>query len=354
MIVRGRRNSLDLLGSLFVTVVNLKRILLTGGAGFIGSHTTLALFEAGFEVVLFDNLSTSYLSVVDRIRCVTGVQIRFIEGDILDETCLAKVLVSEKVDGVIHFAGLKSISDSLAQPLQYFNNNVVGTISLLNAMKTANVKTLVFSSSANIYGAPQYLPIDEKHPKSVDNPYGRTKLHIEAMLADLVTSEPDWRISCLRYFNPVGAHSSGSIGENSCVTSTNLMPNILKVAAGESSHLTIYGNDYETVDGTGVRDFIHVMDLAEGHMSALKFLSVNTGLHMVNLGTGRGHSVLEMVKMFESVSGLSIPCRIEARREGDVGVCYADATAARQLFGWSASRNLADMCSSAWKFKSQA
>lgn len=335
-------------------MVNLKRILLTGGAGFIGSHTALSLFAAGYEVVLFDNFSTSSRSVVDRIRCVTGAQIPFIEGDILDETCLTKVLVVEKIDGVIHFAGLKSIGDSLAQPLQYFNSNVAGTISLLNAMKTANLKTLVFSSSANIYGTPQYLPIDEKHPKSVDNPYGRTKLHIEAMLADLVNSEPDWRISCLRYFNPVGAHSSGLIGEDTLVTSTNLMPNILKVATGESSYLTIHGNDYETLDGTGVRDFIHVMDLAEGHMSALKFLNVNTGLHVVNLGTGRGHSVLEMVKMFEAVSGLSIPCKIEARRKGDVGVCYADVTVARQLFGWSASRDLTDMCSSAWKFRCKA
>ena len=332
----------------------LRRILLTGGTGFIGSHTAVALFEAGYDVVLFDNLSTSSRSVVERIRSVVGVRVPFIEGDILDETFLTNVLAAEKIDGVIHFAGLKSIGDSIAHPLQYFTSNVVGTVSLLNAMKASNLKTLVFSSSASIYGAPQYLPIDEHHPKSVTNPYGRTKLQIEDILADLVSSEPEWRVSCLRYFNPVGAHSSGLIGEDTRGQPTNLMPNILKVAIGESSYLSIHGNDYDTLDGTGVRDYIHVMDLAEGHMSALEFLNVNTGLHMVNLGTGRGHSVLEMLEMFETVSGLSLPYKIEARREGDVGVCYADVTVARQLFGWSASRDLTDMCSSAWKFRCKA
>lgn len=300
--------------------------------------------------MLFDNFATSHRSVVKRIQDLARTRVPFIEGDILDEALVKKVLVTEDIDGVVHFAGLKSVGESVIRPLQYYMNNVAGTVNLLNAMKASELKTLIFSSSATVYGAPMYLPIDEKHPKSVTNPYGRTKLQIEEILADIAASDNEWRISCLRYFNPVDAHPSGLIGEDSNQCSNNLMPNIVQVARGARDYLSIYGNDYETADGTGVRDFIHVMDLAEEHVSALEFLRANEGIHSVNLGTGRGYSVLEMVKTFETVSGRPIPFRIEARREGDVGVCYADATDAKRLFGWSASRDLEDMCSSAWKF----
>jgi UDP-glucose 4-epimerase len=324
---------------------------LTGGLGFIGSHTAVVLAEAGYEVVLYDNLSNSKLSVLDRLETITGKQLTFIEGDVRDTAKLEEILKAYQIDAVIHFAGLKAVGESVEKPIEYYDNNIVGTVSLLKAMREADVKTLVFSSSATVYGDPQYLPLDETHPTNATNPYGRSKLHIEEMLADVAKSDASWSIACLRYFNPVGAHESGLIGEDPNDIPNNLMPYIAQVASGKLSKLNIFGNDYDTPDGTGVRDYIHVMDLAEGHSAALRFLENHTGWHAINLGTGAGYSVLEMVQAFESASQTSIPYAIAPRRAGDIASCYAEADKAKELLGWQAKRTLEDMCKSMWKFQ---
>ena len=323
-------------------------ILLTGGAGYIGSHLALVLTEAGHQVVILDNFCNSHCSILERLEKILGKVVPCIEGDIRDTELVKKVLQDYKIDAVIHFAGLKAVGESVQNPIDYFDNNVGGTISLLQAMRTTNIKTLIFSSSATVYGVPQYLPLDENHSTQANNPYGRSKLHIEEMLADVVASDSTWHIACLRYFNPAGAHESGLIGEDPNGIPKNLMPYIVQVALGKLPHLNIYGNDYDTPDGTGVRDYIHVMDLAEGHLAALNFLRKKLGLHVFNLGTGKGSSVLELVKAFEEVSGKSIPLKITNRRAGDVAICYAKVDKSNVDLSWKATLTLGEMCSSSW------
>lgn len=323
-------------------------ILLTGGTGFIGSHAAVALVQAGHEIVLLDNLSNSQREVVDRVAQILGRAVPFVEGDIRDTSVVERTLAQHRIDAVMHFAGLKAVGESVSKPLAYYANNVQGTISLLQAMQSCGVTTMVFSSSATVYGDPRYLPIDEEHPTSATNPYGRTKLHIEDMLADLAGSSSAWKIARLRYFNPVGAHPSGLIGEDPKGIPNNLMPIVSRVAAGVLPILSVYGNDYPTPDGTGVRDYIHVLDLVDGHVSALSFLANQSqgGCHTFNLGTGQGYSVLEMVRAFEQASGQKVPCQIVARRPGDVAACYAKVDHASAVLGWSARRGLLEMCQS--------
>jgi UDP-glucose 4-epimerase len=329
-------------------------ILLTGGAGYIGSHTAAVLSLTGNNVVLYDNLCNSDATVIDRLAKIAGRALPFIHGDVRDTELLRQTLRHYCIDAVIHFAGLKAVGESVEKPIDYYANNIQGTISLLQAMREESVKNLVFSSSATVYGQPQYLPLDESHPTSATNPYGRSKLHIEEILNDVARSAPDWRIACLRYFNPVGAHESGLIGEKPQGIPNNLMPFVAQVASGQRQELHIFGNDYPTPDGTGVRDYIHVMDLAEGHMAALHYLNSHDGLQTINLGTGCGYSVLEMVKSFENACGRPIPYRIVARRPGDVAQCYSDPSKAHLLLGWKAKRTLDDMCNSTWLFQQTA
>ena len=332
-------------------------ILLTGGTGYIGSHTAVVLSDLGHKVVLYDNLSNSSEAVLGNLAQITRQRLAFVKGDVRNTELLVSTITSHGIDTVIHFAGLKSVGDSFKKPIDYFANNVQGTISLLQAMHSEKVKTLVFSSSATVYGEPQYLPLDENHPTNATNPYGRSKLHIEEMLKDIAMSDTGWRIACLRYFNPVGAYESGLIGENPNGVPDNLMPYIAQVASGQRSSLSVFGNDYLTKDGTGVRDYIHVMDLAEGHAAALDFLTLTVGCHTINLGTGNGHSVFEMVQAFENASGREVPLKVEKRRAGDVAVCYADPKKASQLLNWKARRSLEDMCASTWaatKYKNSA
>jgi len=326
-------------------------ILLTGGMGYIGSHTAAVLTEVGHEVVLYDNLSNSKPTVLDRLETITGKRLTFIDGDVRDTPKLEQTLTDQKIDAVIHFAGLKAVGESVEKPIDYYENNVTGTISLLRAMHTTNIKHIVFSSSATVYGDPQYLPLDEQHPTSATNPYGRSKLQIEEILADLTKSNPEWRIVCLRYFNPVGAHDSGLIGEDPNDIPNNLMPYITQVASGRLPYLNIFGNDYNTKDGTGVRDYIHVMDLAEGHKSALNFLNSHIGWHAINLGTGAGYTVLDMVEAFEQATGKAISYQITNRRVGDIATCFAKVDKSEQQMNWKAERNLEEMCSSAWYFQ---
>jgi len=327
-------------------------ILLTGGAGYIGSHTAAVLADAGQTVVLYDSLRNSSAEAIRRLHAITRRPPVFVEGDIRHTGRLARVLQEHGVEAVIHMAGLKTVAESISEPIDYYHTNVQGTLSLLDAMDSLSIHRLVFSSSATVYGEPAYLPIDEEHPLRATNPYGRTKLHIEDMLLDLARSNPRWSIACLRYFNPAGAHESGLIGESPRGVPTNLMPHIAEVAAGSLSRLTVFGGDYDTPDGTGIRDFIHVMDLAEGHLAALDFLSANTGWHAFNLGTGRGYSVLEMIAAFTAASGRPIPYRFQPRRPGDVAVCYADPGKAERLLGWKAWRSLEAMCASTWRWRS--
>ncbi len=326
-------------------------VLLTGGMGYIGSHTAVVLLRAGHQVVLYDNLSNSSDQVLEKLSQITGRPIPFVKGDVRDTELLKSTLTAHRIDSVIHFAGLKAVGESVEKPVEYYANNVQGTISLLQAMQSAQVETLVFSSSATVYGEPKYLPLDENHPTSATNPYGRSKLHIEEMLIDVAASAPDSRIACLRYFNPVGAHESGLIGENPNGVPNNLMPYIAQVATGQRPCLSVFGGDYPTDDGTGVRDYIHVMDLAEGHAAALSFLSQNPGWHAINLGTGQGYSVLDMVQAFENASGQRVPYKIVARRAGDVAACYADPQKASEVLNWRAARTLDDMCASTWRFQ---
>jgi UDP-glucose 4-epimerase len=326
-------------------------ILLTGGAGYIGSHTAVVLIGAGFNVVLLDNLSNSQRDIEDRLEIITSKKITFIEGDVRDKSLVSSVMKTHKIDAVIHLAGLKAVGESVLDPLRYFDNNVGGTISLLEAMQKNDIKIIVFSSSATVYGEPQYLPIDELHPTCAINPYGRTKLHIEQILQDLCLSDTSWRVLCLRYFNPVGAHESGLIGDDSNGIPSNLVPFVSGVAAKKYPLVKIFGNDYSTLDGTGVRDYIHVVDLARGHLSALNYLNRHYGFDVFNLGTEVGYSVLEIIKNFESVSGVIIPFEISQRRNGDVASCYANTKKANNILGWKPMLKLEDMIASTWNFE---
>lgn len=327
-------------------------VLLTGGTGYIGSHTAVVLLNAGHSVVLYDNLSNSQASVAETVQRITGKPVPFVKGDIRNATLLEQVLRDHAIDAAVHFAGLKAVGESVAKPVAYFDNNVGGTVGLLNAMQAAGVHKLVFSSSATVYGNPRYLPLDENHPTGATNPYGRTKLHIEEMLGDLAFSDASWRITALRYFNPAGAHESGLIGEDPNGIPNNLMPYIARVAAGTLQRLGVFGNDYDTPDGTGVRDYIHVMDLAEGHLAALEQLGRREqAFDVFNLGSGTGHSVLEMVRAFEQAAGVVVPYSIEPRRPGDIASCYADPGKALKMLGWKTRRSLEDMCASMWAFQ---
>ncbi len=328
------------------------KLLLTGGTGYIGSHAAVAFAQAGHEVVLYDNLSNSQASVVERLAQITGQAMPFVLGDLRDTALLTHTLQTHAIQAVVHFAGLKAVGDSVADPVSYYAHNVQGSISLLQAMQAQGIKQLIFSSSATVYGEPQYLPIDEAHPTGATNPYGRSKLHIEEMLADLCRADPAWRAVCLRYFNPVGAHASGLIGEDPQGVPNNLMPFVAQVASGQRACLRVFGNDYPTPDGTGVRDYIHVLDLVAGHVAALNFLPGNAGWHAINLGSGQGFSVLQMVKAFEQACGRDIPYETVPRRPGDAASSYASATKAKALLGWQANCSLTDMCVSTWNFAS--
>lgn len=329
----------------------MKSILVTGGAGYIGSHTVLLLLEAGHQVVVLDNLSNSSRESLVRVERLTGKTVTFIEGDIRDASCLDALFSDHDIAAVIHFAGLKAVGESVAMPLSYYDCNVTGSLRLLEAMARAEVRTLVFSSSATVYGDPATVPIREDFPLSVTNPYGATKLHIEDMLRDLYTSDNQWRIALLRYFNPAGAHESGEIGEDPNGIPNNLMPFIAQVAVGKREKLNVFGGDYSTPDGTGVRDYIHVMDLAQGHLAALQAVKEGEGLITSNLGTGRGYSVLEMVDAFASASGRDVPYEIVDRRAGDVAQCYADPAHAESVLGWKALRGIDDMCRDHWRWQ---
>lgn len=326
-------------------------ILLTGGAGYIGSHTAVVLSQAGHKVVLLDNFCNSNPSVLKRLQKILGKALPCIEADVRDTDVVERVLRENKIDAAIHFAGLKSVAESVANPVLYYANNVQGSISLLQAMQKEGVKTLVFSSSATVYGEPQYLPYDEKHPTKPMNPYGQSKLQVEEILGDLAKSDPEWKIISLRYFNPVGAHESGLIGEDPNGIPNNLMPYVAKVASGELPHLNIFGDDYETRDGTGERDYIHVMDLADGHMASLNYLQTNAGLEIINLGTGNPISVFDLVSDFEKVSGRKIKRIIVERRSGDLPIYFAKPDKAADILGWKTGRSLDNMCHSVWKWQ---
>lgn len=327
------------------------RLLVTGGTGYIGSHTCVALMQAGHEVIILDSLVNSRRDVVDRIGMIAGRKPAFIEGDVRDRALMRGLFNGEGVDGAIHFAGLKSVGESAAQPLAYYDCNVCGTIALCEAMAGAGVKTLVFSSSATVYGDPQAVPIHEDFSRSATNPYGRSKLIIEDILADLYSADPAWRIARLRYFNPVGAHQSSMIGEAPNGVPNNLFPYVTDVAAGRREYLTVFGNDYPTRDGTGVRDYIHVMDLAEGHEAALNALVAQGGMVTANLGTGRGYTVLEIIQAFAEASGKKIPYVFAPRRRGDVAECFADTTLAATRLNWRAKRDINAMCSDTWRWE---
>lgn len=326
-------------------------ILVTGGAGFIGSHTCVELLNAGLDVTVFDNLCNSQPEALERVERITGRTVRLIEGDIRDRGALVAALQGSAATAVIHFAGLKAVGEAVEKPLAYYDNNVIGSVRLLEAMVECKVKSLVFSSSATVYGDPQRLPLTEDHPLSATNPYGKTKLVIEDMLRDLFRSDPAWRISILRYFNPVGAHASGLIGEDPQGTPNNLLPFVAQVAVGRREFVNVWGNDYPTPDGTGVRDYIHVVDLASGHLKALERLQQQAECRAINLGTGVGYSVLDMLRAFEVASGKPVPYRIAGRREGDIASCYADPAQAAALLGWRATRDLQTMCTDAWRWQ---
>jgi UDP-glucose 4-epimerase len=326
-------------------------ILVTGGNGYIGSHACVALAQAGHELLIFDNLCNSRGDVVDRLATICGRRPRFVLGDVRDAALLDDLFDRHAVKAVMHFAGLKAVGESVAKPLEYYDNNVQGTLQLLAAMRRAQVQTLVFSSSATVYGDPASVPIRENFPRSATNPYGRSKLMIEDILADLHQAEPGWRIARLRYFNPVGAHESGLIGEDPQGIPNNLAPFLAQVAAGRREFVSIWGSDYPTPDGTGVRDYIHVDDLAEGHVAALDYLKRQGGLLTVNLGTGQGYTVHEMVKAFEQASGRPIPYKIGPRRPGDIAQCWADPSLAQTLLDWKARRGLEQMCVDAWRWQ---
>lgn len=326
-------------------------VLVTGGTGYIGSHTVVELLAAGRDVVVVDNLCNSKRSVLDRIERITGRRPGFAALDIRDRGALGALMRSRRFDAVVHFAGLKAVGESIKEPLSYYDNNISGTLALLECMVEARVRTLVFSSSATVYGDPASVPVREDSPISASNPYGRTKLMIEHILRDFAATDPSWRVALLRYFNPVGAHGSGLIGEDPNGIPNNLMPYIAQVAVGKQAELPVFGSDYPTPDGTGVRDYLHVVDLARGHLAALGALGRRAGVLTVNLGTGRGYSVLEMVKAFAAASGRPVPYRIMPRRAGDIAQCYADPALATELLGWRAELGLEAMCADTWRWQ---
>lgn len=328
------------------------KILVTGGMGYIGSHTVVELLGAGHEVVVIDNLANAKASVQQRVERIAGQPFEFLQVDVRDRAAMEAVFAAHAIDAVIHFAGLKAVGESVEQPLRYYDNNLTGSLVLFETMAKAGVKSLVFSSSATVYGDPASVPIREHFPLSATNPYGRSKLMIEDILRDLHRAQPDWRIALLRYFNPVGAHQSGLIGEEPNGIPNNLVPYIAQVAAGQRPQLSVYGNDYPTPDGTGLRDYIHVVDLALGHLATLGKLATAPGIYTYNLGTGRGNSVLEMVRAFEAASGRPVPYQIVARRPGDIAACYADAGLAERELGWKATRNIEQMCADSWRWQS--
>ena len=330
----------------------MRKILVTGGAGYIGSHTTVALLNAGRDVVVLDNLCNSSQESLRRVKLICGHSPEFVQGDIRDRELLDRIFAEHSIDAVIHFAGLKAVGESVEQPLRYYDNNVSGTITLCQAMAAAGVFTLVFSSSATVYGEPTQMPIREDFPTDTPtNPYGRSKLMVEEVLTDLARSDQRWRFALLRYFNPVGAHQSGLIGEDPKGIPNNLLPYISQVAIGKRTELSVFGDDYHTIDGTGVRDYIHVVDLANGHLKALKALEVHPGVNIWNLGTGNGYSVLEIVKAFEKASGQTVPYQIEPRRAGDIAECWADPRKAHLELNWKAERGLDEMMEDTWRWQ---
>jgi UDP-glucose 4-epimerase len=330
----------------------LMNILVTGGAGYIGSHTCVELLQAGYEVIVVDNLSNSKEESLKRVQNITGKKIKFHKVDLLDKEALNAVFTRLPVDAVVHFAGLKAVGESVSIPLRYYHNNVTGTLILCEVMKEHNVRNLVFSSSATVYGDPYQVPITENFPLAATNPYGRSKLIIEDILRDLYRSDSTWNFAILRYFNPVGAHPSGQIGEDPNGIPNNLVPYIAQVAVGKLAELPVYGNDYPTPDGTGIRDYIHVIDLALGHLKALEKLGTNPGVVTYNLGTGRGYSVMEMIAAFEKASGKKIAYKVVDRRPGDVPTSYADPSKAKRELGWKAEKGVLDMCADTWRWQS--
>jgi len=327
-------------------------ILVTGGAGYIGSHTVVLLVEAGYDVVIFDNFCNSSRESIARVEKIVGKSLEVVEGDIRSHSDLEAVFQKYDIDAVIHFAGLKAVGESVAEPLKYYDNNIHGTVVLCEVMQKHNCKTMVFSSSATVYGDPHTTPITEDFPLSATNPYGKTKLFIEEILRDLSVADEEWHIALLRYFNPVGAHESGTIGEDPNGIPNNLMPFISQVAVGKREFLSVFGGDYDTHDGTGVRDYIHVVDLANGHLKALEYLAKNKGVLTVNLGTGNGYSVLDMVHAFKEASGKDVPYKIVDRRPGDVAKCYADPSYAKKVLGWEAKKDIRQMCEDSWRWQS--
>ena len=328
-------------------------ILVTGGAGYIGSHTCVELLDAGYDVVVLDNLSNSSEKSLDRVKALTGKEVKFYKGDILDRDILNKIFQEEKIDCCIHFAGLKAVGESVAKPWEYYNNNIAGTLTLCDVMRNHNVKNIIFSSSATVYGNPAQIPITEECPKGTPtNPYGWTKSMLEQVLTDIHTADPEWNVILLRYFNPIGAHKSGLIGEDPKGIPNNLMPYISQVAVGKLEKLGVFGDDYDTPDGTGVRDYIHVVDLAKGHVKAINYIFSNPGLDVINLGTGVGYSVLDMVKAFGKACGKEIPYEIKPRRAGDIATCYCDATKAKEELGWVAEKGIKEMCADSWRWQS--
>lgn len=328
----------------------MSTILVTGGAGFIGSHTSVELLEAGYDIVIVDNFSNSKPEALNRIKKITGKDFKFYEADLLDLEAMNKIFSENKIDAVIHFAGLKAVGESVQKPVEYYHNNITGTLMLIKAMKTANVKKIVFSSSATVYGMYNKAPYVEDMPTSATNPYGYTKVMIEQILKDVFVSDNEWSVSLLRYFNPIGAHKSGLIGEDPNGIPNNLLPYIAQVAVGKLERLGVFGNDYDTPDGTGVRDYIHVVDLATGHLAAVKYVLEHTGVEAVNLGTGKGSSVMEVLHSFEKACGKELPYKIMPRRAGDIATCYADTKKAKELFGWEAKYTLDEMTADGWNF----
>ena len=328
-------------------------ILVTGGAGYIGSHTVVELQNAGYDVVVLDNLSNASEKALDRVSKITGKPVKFYKADILDRDALNNIFDKETIESCIHFAGLKAVGESVVKPWEYYENNIAGTLTLVDVMSKHNVKNIIFSSSATVYGDPAQIPITEECPKGqCTNPYGWTKSMLEQVLTDIQKADPEWNVMLLRYFNPIGAHKSGTIGENPNGIPNNLMPYITQVAVGKLKELGVFGNDYDTPDGTGVRDYIHVVDLAKGHVKALKKIEENPGLAIYNLGTGKGYSVLDIVKNFEAATGVKIPYVIKPRRAGDIATCYCDASKAEKELGWKAENGIREMCEDSWRWQS--
>lgn len=332
----------------------MKNILITGGAGYIGSHTAVELLNSGYEVIVYDNLCNSSKESLKRVEELTGKTVKFYEGDVRDAKALEDMFNKESIDAVIHCAALKAVGESVQKPLLYYQNNITGTLTLMDVMSRVNVKNIVFSSSATVYGNPETMPITEDCPKGqCTNPYGWTKSMMEQIMSDVQKADPEWNVILLRYFNPVGAHESGRIGEDPKGIPNNLMPYISQVAVGKLEKLGVFGDDYDTPDGTGVRDYIHVVDLAVGHVKAVDYLAANPGLDVINLGTGVGYSVLDMVKAFSKACGKELPYEIKPRRAGDIAMCYADPAKAEKVLGWKATRGLDEMCADSWRWQSQ-